>query len=298
MRNKIRAVAFLLILAVACQVFAQQSVPASVKTKTKTNGPKLPTKEEAETALRRSLGYDPSQTWEVLFIGPSDVKGISEVFVRMNKKDVVAFYVLPGQKAIKGEMLPFGPNPFAEDRAKLAAADGPARGAAKPVISIVEFSDLQCPFCKNAQPLINRLAADFPQIKFVFQNFPMPATMHPWAMKGALYADCIAQADRAAFWKFMDAVFENQGGIALATADDKLKEIATASGLDGGKIAACAASPAAQARVNKSIALGKSLGVQGTPTVFINGRGMPGLGGMDYDHLKALVQFEIEHAGK
>jgi protein-disulfide isomerase len=216
----------------------------------------------------------------------------------MNKKDVVAFYVLPGQKAIKGEMLPFGPNPFAEDRAKLAAADGPARGAAKPVISIVEFSDLQCPFCKNAQPLINRLAADFPQIKFVFQNFPMPATMHPWAMKGALYADCIAQADRAAFWKFMDAVFENQGGIALATADDKLKEIATASGLDGGKIAACAASPAAQARVNKSIALGKSLGVQGTPTVFINGRGMPGLGGMDYDHLKALVQFEIEHAGK
>lgn len=181
---------------------------------------------------------------------------------------------------------------------KLVAADGPARGAAKPVITVVEFSDLQCPYCKNAQPTVNKLAADFPQVKFIFQNFPMPATMHPWAMKGAQYADCAAQANTAAFWKFIDAVFENQGGIALATADDKLTELATASGLDGKKIAACAATPATQARISKSMALGKSVGVLGTPTVFINGRELPGLGGMEYDQLKALMQFEIEHAGK
>lgn len=273
----------------------------TAKTAAKSNNeePKLPTKEEAEAALQRTLGYDPSQTWEVVYIGPSEVPGISSVVVKFNKKDWENFYVLPsGQKAIKGEMVPFGPDPFAENRARLVGADGPARGATHPVISVVEFSDLQCPYCKNAQPTVNKLAADFPQVRFVFQNFPMPATMHPWAMKGALYADCAAQANPAGFWKFVDAVFENQGGIALATAEDKLKELATESGFDGQKISACAASPATEARVKKSIELGKSVGVNGTPTVFINGRSMPGLGGLDYDHLKALMQFEIEHAGK
>jgi protein-disulfide isomerase len=268
----------------------------SVTADTRTGETKLITKDEANIALQRAFGYDPSQSWEVLFIEPSEVKGISEVFVRLNKKEVVEFFVLPGQKAIKGEMVPFGPNPFAEDRAKLVAADGPFRGPEKAVISVVEFSDLQCPYCKNAQPTIDRLTADFPQVKFIFQNFPMPK--HPWAMKGALYAECAAEADHAAFWKFINAVYENQGGIALATADDKLKELATASGLDGQKILACAASPEAQVRVDKSIALGKSVGMQGTPTVYINGRELPGLGGLEYDQLKALMKFEIEHAGR
>jgi protein-disulfide isomerase len=260
---------------------------------------KLPTKEEVEVALQRSLGYDASQTWEILWIGPSGVSGISTAVVRLNKKDVESFYILPSvQKAIRGEMIPFGPNPFADARAKLLAADGPARGAGKPVITVVEFSDLECPFCKGAQPTVDKLANDFPQVKFIFQQFPMPPQMHPWAMKGAQYADCAAQADTAAFWKFVDAVFENQGGIALATADEKLKELAAASGLDAGKIAACVAAPATQARIEKSMALGKKLNVTGTPTVFINGRELPGLGGMDYEQLKALMQFEIEHAGK
>jgi protein-disulfide isomerase len=266
------------------------------KSDTRADEMKLITREEAEVALQRAYGYDPSQSWEVLFIQPSEFKGISEVIVRLNKKEVVEFFVLPDQKAIKGEMVPFGPNPFAEDRAKLVAADGPFRGPEKAAVSVVEFSDLQCPFCKNAQPTIDRLTADFPQVKFIFQNFPMPR--HPWAMKGALYADCAAKADHAAFWKFINAVYENQGGIALATADDKLKELATASGLDGQKISACAESPDAQARVEKSIALGKSVGMRGTPTVYINGRKLPGLGGLEYDQLKALMQFEIEHAGR
>jgi len=257
---------------------------------------KLPTPAEVDTALKRNFGFDPSITWRILQIAPSDAQGVSDVFVLLNNKDYVHFYVLPGQKAIQGEMMSFGPNPFAGDRRKLQAADGPARGPRTPVISMIEFSDLECPYCKAAQPMVEKLAADFPQVRYVFQNFPLP--MHPWAMKAARYADCAANQNGTAFWKYIDNVFENQGSIALATADDKLKEIAGDAGLDAQKISACAASPETEARVNKSIALGKSAGVQGTPTIFINGRKLPGLGGLDYDHLKALVQFEIDHAGK
>lgn len=257
---------------------------------------KLPTEAEVDAALKRTLGYDPAATWKIVYILPSDVPGISEVLVLFNNRDYQTFYVLPSQKAIKGEMVPFGPNPFAENRKKLQAADGPARGPAQPTISIVEFSDLECPHCKVAHPTIEKLVADFPQVRFVFQNFPLPS--HPWAMKAAEYADCAAAQNQTAFWKYVGAIFENQGGIAEATATDKLKELASGAGLDPQKLSACAALPATDARVKKSMALGKSLGVQGTPTVFINGRKLPGLGGLDYDHLKELVQFEIQHAGK
>jgi len=285
-----------LVLLLPALAWSQAPKQAKKATAGTTAAMKLPTPAEVDVALKRSFGYDPSITWRILQIVPSDAQGISDVYVLLNNKDYVHFYILPGQKAIEGEMMPFGSNPFADDRKKLQAANGPARGPNTPIISMIEFSDLECPYCKAAQPMVEKLATDFPQVRYVFQNFPLP--MHPWAMKAAKYADCVANQDRAAFWKYIDSVFENQGGIALATADDKLKELAGEAGLDAQKISTCASSLETDARVNKSIALGKSAGVQGTPTVFINGRKLPGLGGLDYDHLKALVQFEIDHAGK
>lgn len=249
--------------------------------------------------MKRTLGYDASLTWTIYDIHPSGIPGVCDILISINKQAAQHIYVHPeGQIAIIGQLIPFGPDPFVPVRAKLRAADGPARGPQTPAILMVEFSDLECPHCKAAQPIVEKLAADFPQVRIVFQHFPLPATMHPWAKKGALYADCAAQTGTAGFWKFTDSVFENQGAIALATADDKLKELATATGLDAEKISACAASPETEARVKKSMDLGQALDVNQTPTVFINGRRVIGIADIPYDQLKNLVQFEIEHAGK
>lgn len=262
-------------------------------------GGNLPTVDEVNEYLKRNFGYDPSSNWEVLDIHDSGVPGIAEIVVSVNKREPYHFYFAPHEQiAFVGQELPFGPNPFAANRAKLKGAFGPSRGQQPSAIDIVEFSDLQCPHCKAAQPIVEKLLTDFPQVHFIFQQFPLPASLHPWAYKAAEYADCAGQMNKDAFWKYVDAIFDNQGGIALATADDKLKELATTSGLDAGKISACAASPEADARVKKSLELGQSLGVNQTPVFFINGRMVLGLGSMPYDNLKALVQFEIDHAGK
>jgi protein-disulfide isomerase len=259
----------------------------------------LPTVEEVEASMKRSFGYDPAVTWQVLDIRESNIPGLAEVLVSMNKQQPVHLYLAPGaQTAIAGQMIPFGPDPFASARANLKGAFGPSRGGQNPPIDIVEFSDLQCPHCKVAQPVVEKLVADFPQVRFTFQQFPLPASLHPWALKAAQYADCAGQMNKDAFWKYVDAIFENQGGIALATADDKLKELATANGLDAQKISACAASSETDARIKKSLALGATLEVNETPTVFINGRRVPGIANIPYDNLKQLVQFEIDHAGK
>ncbi len=259
----------------------------------------LPTTEEVEASMKRSFGYDPGVTWQILDIRESSIPGLAEVLVSMNKQQPVHLYVAPGsQTAIAGQMLPFGPDPFAPARANLKGAFGPSRGGQTPPIDIIEFSDLECPHCKAAQPVLEKLYADFPQVRFIFQQFPLPASLHPWALKAAQYADCAGQMNKDAFWKYLDAIFENQGGIALATADDKLKELATANGYDAQKISTCAASPETDARIKKSLALGATLDVNETPTVFVNGRRVPGIANIPYDNLKQLVQFEIDHAGR
>lgn len=259
----------------------------------------LPTEADVDAALKRTLGYDPGLSWTIYDIRASAIAGIADVTLAINKQAPQHIYIARGSEhAIIGEMIPFGPNPYVGNRAKLQGVFGPSRSGANPKIQIVEFSDLECPHCKAAQPILEKLQADFPQARFTFQQFPLPATVHPWAMKAAQYADCAGQMDKDAFWKFVDSVFENQGAIALATADDKLKELATAAGYDAQKISACAASPETDARIKKSLDLGQSLDVNSTPTVFMNGRMVQAIANIPYEQLKTLVQFEIDHADK
>jgi protein-disulfide isomerase len=310
--TKLKTIALMISLAVAFAVCSAQSAapkkaaskpatPAAEATKPPTAkaAAGLPTTEEVDAALKRTLGYDPGVTWQIYEIKPAAVPGLADVLFAINKQAAQHIYLSAGaQSAIIGELIPFGADPFAPARAKLKGAFGPGRGGPNPPIDIVEFSDLECPHCKKAQPIMGKLAADFPQVRFVFQQFPLPASLHPWAMKAAQYADCAGQINKDAFWKYVDAIFENQGGIALATADDKLKELAIVNGLDAMKVAACADSPETAARIKKSTDLGASLEVNETPTVFINGRRVRGVADIPYEKLKELVQFEIDHAGK
>jgi protein-disulfide isomerase len=304
---KLKIIALMISLAVSFAASSAQSAapkkaaskPATPAAATAKPEAALPTTEDVDAALKRTLGYDPGVTWQIYEIKPAAVPGLADVLFAINKQAAQHIYLsTDAQNAIIGEMIPFGPDPFAPARAKLKAAFGPSRGGPNPSIDIVEFSDLECPHCKKAQPILEKLSADFPQVRFIFQQFPLPASLHPWAMKAAQYADCAGQINKDAFWKYVDAIFENQGGIALATADDKLKELAIVNGLDAMKVAACADSPETAARIKKSTELGASLDVNETPTVFMNGRRVRGVADIPYDKLKELVQFEIDHAGK
>lgn len=293
----------LILLLFSSFAFAQSPTkPASAPAK-KTAAPvtsaALPSKDDVEAAMKRTFGYDPSITWVVYDISPSLVPGLADVTLSINKQmPQHVYYYAANQSAIIGETIPFGPNPFSSIRTTLKAADGPSQGPQAPVISLVEFSDLECPHCKAAQPVLEKLVGDLPQVRYTFQQFPLPASMHPWAKKAAEYADCAGRANPSLFWKYVDTIFENQGSIAAATADDKLKEFATTVGLDAEKLSTCAAEPQTEARVNKSVELGQSLDVTQTPTLFVNGRRVLSISDIPYEKLKELVQFEIDHANK
>ena len=258
----------------------------------------LPTEDTVNSFLFQMFGYDATITWKVAEIRPSEVPGLAEVLVvvtnpqgsNQNRLLVSA----DGKHAISGEILPFGAKPFEDARAKLEkGVNGLAKGPAKAPVTIVEFSDMQCPHCAKAAPMIEQLLALEPEAHFVFQNFPLPA--HNWAEKAASYVDCVGRASLGqpadnAVWKFIQKTFDEQANITAANADEKLKAIATASGANADEIAACAVKSDTKARVEASVALGKSVGVNSTPTLFINGRNVPG--GAPVDLLKKIVDFQ------
>src|ERR1039458_7643262 len=195
-----------------------------------------------------------------------------------------------GQHALVGEIIPFGAHPFDPAKQKLEKGlTGPERGPKDAAVTIVEFGDLQCPACKAAQPSIEALVAAEPTARFVFQNFPLE--MHNWAAKGAAYADCVGHASNDAFWKFVAKTYETQSDITAENADEKLTALADGAGVKGSEIAACAVKPETKAHVNASIALGKSVDVTGTPTLYINGRKIGSLDPRMSDVYKALVEF-------
>ena len=257
----------------------------------------LPSEQTVNAFLHQMFGHDKSITWKIIAIKPSEAEGLAEVNVLLSNpqgQQVSTLYVTSDQKhAVLGEIIPFGTEPFKEDRETLEKGqNGVIKGPAKATVEIVEFSDLQCPHCKQAQPTVEKLMTDVPDARFVFQPFPLPS--HDWAMKAAAYADCVSQSNNAAFWKFIDAVFNAQSDITSANADQKLTELAGNSGVKGSQVATCAALPDTRARIEHSIALGKSVGVTGTPTLFIGGRKIANVNGTPYELLKSIVEFQAK----
>lgn len=249
--------------------------------------------------LVHMFGYDTNIKWQVAAIKPSPSPGLTEVDVVLSNQQgqqmTKLFVTADGRHAVVGELVPFGADPFATAANELQArAHGPSQGATDAALTIVEFGDLQCPSCKAAQPTIEKLLAETPNARLVFQPFPLP--MHNWAMKAAEYGECVAkQGGNDAFFKFAKAVYQNQEQITLENADQQLKDAAASAGANADQAAACAADPATVSPIKQSVALGEALDVTGTPTLFLNGRKISNVNGLPYEVLKDLAQYQAAH---
>jgi protein-disulfide isomerase len=151
----------------------------------------------------------------------------------------------------------------------LAPTD-PAQGAASAPVTIVEYSDFQCPFCQRVMPTIKQLRTQYgDKVRVVWKDFPL-TQVHPQAFVAAQAGNCAQEQGK--FWELHDQLFANQ----QALQPDNLKKYAAAVGMDAAKFNACLDSAKFEARVQASMAEGGKLGVQSTPTVFINGRMVSG----------------------
>lgn len=178
-------------------------------------------------------------------------------------------------------------------RAEILAlmAQGPARGSDKAPVTIIEFSDFQCGFCwlfwKETLPRVEEEYIKTDKVRFVYRHL---AILGPLSVAAAQAADCAG--DQGTFWDYHDMLFASKGVFSLT--DSRLKQYARTLGLDGAAFDRCLDSGKYAKKVRGETGVGRSLGANGTPTFFINGRML--IGAHPFETFQKIIEEELTAA--
>ena len=170
---------------------------------------------------------------------------------------------------------------------KVAVGDAPTKGGKQPKVTIVEFSDFQCPFCSRVNPTLAQLEKDYGNdIQIAFRHLPLP--FHENAMPAAEAAE--AAREQGKFWEMHDKLFANQTALDRANLDKYAQEI----GLDMGKYKAAMDSHKFKDRIKQDSDDAEKFGARGTPNFFINGRNLRGA--QPLEAFKSAIDEEMKKA--
>ena len=176
------------------------------------------------------------------------------------------------------------------DRAKVGIQGHPSKGPLDAPVTIVEFSDFECPYCSGLLPTLRRIEQNYKdKIRIVYRQFPLN-NIHPHAQKAAEASLCADEQDK--FWPLHDAMFADQKNLTV----DDLKAKAAAVSINASSFASCLDSAKYAGAIRDSIVEGSGLGVDGTPAMFINGRFLGG--NQPYDEIAKIIDDELLRAGK
>jgi protein-disulfide isomerase len=194
------------------------------------------------------------------------------------QSQTVPFYVsADGHYLFRSDMIDLTVDPLKQIMSKIALDDQPERGPRDAKVTIVEYSDFQCPFCSRVYATLENevLKGYGDKVRFVFKNFPLK-TIHPWAEDAALASECAFQQGNDQFWTMYNGLFSKQGEINKENLKDKASEFGKAGGLDVARLQECLAGKQSQEAVDADVKEATALGVSSTPTFFVNGRKLSG----------------------
>jgi len=207
-----------------------------------------------------------------------------EVYARIIEKGATApVMAAPGQAA---PQPPPPPPPPTASKVEFRP-DDPSRGATSAPVTVVLFSDFQCPFCSRVVPTLQQLEQAYPKdVRIVWKHQPLP--FHQQAMPAALAAE--AAREQGKFWQMHDLMFQNQSTLSPAQYEQWAKQV----GLDAKRFQAALSSEKLRARIQEDSQLGNRVGATGTPTLFVNCRQV--VGALPYETFKKIVDEEIAKA--
>jgi protein-disulfide isomerase len=253
-----------------------------------------PTQKSIEAYLRHLYAFGPDVLLVVGTPKETAVEGLLETTIDLTmggNKEAVKFYVSKdGKYLFRGEMSDMTKDPLAESRAQIQMKDAPSLGERTAAVTLVEYSDFECPVCRSLHDVLRGLLPNYAgKVRVVFKDFPLEQ-LHPWARTAAIAGRCAYQQKPQAFWKMYDLIYDNQEIISAANAWTKMVDYAGQSGLDADAFKSCMASPEAGEAVNASRANGQQLEVSSTPTIFVNGRRLVGA---DARLLEQYINYEL-----
>lgn len=247
-----------------------------------------------EAFVRNLYGWGPDYKLKVGPLKESDAKDLYEVPIEITfngqMDDGEVYVSKDGKTLFRGDLFDMAKDPYAEDRAKLHPEGNPVKGPADASVTLVEFGDFECPNCKALEPILGAIFEKY-KVRLVFKDFPLEQ-VHPWAKTAAIGGRCAFIQSPDAFWKVHDAIYANQEAISPENVWDKLAEYAQQAGLNADTFKTCMSSDQAKDAVETNQKDGFALSVTGTPTVFVNGRPVVGLG---LNSLQQTIEFELAH---
>jgi len=230
---------------------------------------------------------------------PSDVPGMQEIRVKIARGpasgEELLYVTKDGTRILQGNSFDVTNNPFKKDLDKLKTSFQPSLGTPGAPVVIVLFSDFQCPHCKvEATMLRQNLTSTFPtQVRLYFIDFPIE-NLHPWARAAANAGRCVFHQDPGSFWEYYDWIYGHQETITV----DNFKQIVSIwakdrKDIDTLQLTGCMDSKETDKEVTAEVAKAQELEINGTPTIFVNGRRVPN--SVDWPSLKAMIDNEIEY---
>ena len=271
---------------------AAPAEPAPAAKNATTGGPATPIQKTVEVYLRHLYAFGPDVQVAVSVPQETPIPGLLETTISVKigeNTENAKFYVSKdGKYLVRGDVSELARDPLAENRALIQTKDAPSLGDSKARVTLVEFSDFECPVCRSLHDVLRGMLPNYPQVRVVFKDFPLE--MHPWARTAALAGRCAYQQDPAAFWKMYDLIYDNQEIISAENAWVKMGDYAGQAGLNADTFPACMASPEAAAAVDASRTNGQQLEVNSTPTIFVNGRRLVGA---DVHTLEQFIRYEL-----
>lgn len=251
-----------------------------------------------ESYLRHVELWVPQVTVKIDDAKPStEVPGFFDVWVHASynnaTKDELYYVSKDGHTVIKGAAYNINKNPFQGNIDKLKTDGQPSFGPANAPVTLVVFSDFECPFCKEeASVLRENVAMTFPdKVRVYFKDFPLDS-IHPWARTASIAGRCVYRQNPAAFWDYFDWAYQNQEQITADNISAKMQQFAMDKNLDGVQLGRCVDTKASEPDVDRNVADGHVLQVSATPTVFLNGRKLEG--GVQWQVLEQLINLELD----
>ncbi|HKD79648.1 MAG TPA: thioredoxin domain-containing protein [Candidatus Angelobacter sp.] len=186
---------------------------------------------------------------------------------------------------------------------KIDVKDRPVRGNPNAKVTIVNYDDFECPFCSRMHATLSSdLLKDYgDKVRIIYKDYPL-VEIHPWAMRAAVDGNCLGQQNTQAYWDFADYVHANQKVVsgksrsdAFANLDSAAKEQAQKHQLDQDKLLACVQKQD-ESQVRASMAEGDKLGVDSTPTLFVNGEKFMGV--IPEQDFRAALDRALAEAGQ
>jgi protein-disulfide isomerase len=247
---------------------------------------------------RKKQNVPPSQKVAVTAVKDSSIKGAKEGTLQIGEgagAQNVAFVASPDLHfAVFGAIEDVTADPSKAVMQKINLKGEPHKGPENAKVTIVEYSDFQCPFCSRGYQTMEKqvLAQYGDKVRFYYKHYPLP--FHPWAELGAVAAECAKQQKPDAFWKVYSGLFEHQGEINPENVKAKATEYLADSGVDMTAWNDCFDNKKSLPAVKAQMAEGSSVGVRGTPGFIINGRLVSGA--QPFESFKNIIDDELASA--